>query len=81
VVGHREHTTDSLVGFRADTWNWHLEQYILIPPRVLREIDWPGRSIHLDVDRQQIESSPPCVTGPRSGDVQLPHCGIRLIRH
>lgn len=96
VVGHRVHTPDGVVGhvddllvsdvdwsiqfFRVDTWNWHPGQCILIPPWLLREIDWPGRSIHLDVDRRQIEGSPPCVFGPPSEDAPLPPCGIRLIR-
>lgn len=95
VVGHRVHTPEGVVGhvddllvsdddwsirfFRVDTWNWHPGQYILIPPRVLREIDWPSRSIHLDVDHRQIENSPPCAIGsPTENDD--PSCGIRLFR-
>lgn len=94
VVGHRVHTPDGVIGhvedllvndsdwsiqfFRVDPWNWHPGQYILLPPRILREIDWPSRSIHLDVDRRQIENSPPCILGPPGEDASSPSCGIRL---
>jgi hypothetical protein len=97
VVGHRVHTLEGVVGhvddllvsdadwsiqfFRVDVCNWRPGHYVLMPPRMLRSIDWPGRSVHLDIDRQQIESSPPCVIGPQPQGIQLPPCGIRLIRH
>jgi hypothetical protein len=96
VVGHRVHTQEGMVGhvedlllndadwsiqfFRIDPWNWHPDQYILIPPQLLRAIDWPGRAIHLDVDRRQIESSPPCPIAPTSEGEQCGPRGIRLLR-
>jgi hypothetical protein len=97
VVGHRVHTPEGVVGhvddllvndadwsiqfFRVDTWSWHPGHYILIPPRLLGQIDWPGRSIHLDVERRQIENGPPLAIAPLAEGGQLPSCGIRLIRH
>jgi hypothetical protein len=43
----------------VDTKDWWPGTKVLISPRSVREIDWSGRSIHLDVDRQKVKSGPP----------------------
>jgi hypothetical protein len=96
VVGHRVHTSEGMLGhvddlllndadwsiqfFKVDPWNWHPDQYILVPPQLVRGIDWLGRAIHLDVERRQIESSPPCAIVLTSEGEQFRSCGIRLLR-
>lgn len=72
VIGHRVHAIDGLVGhvedflihdvdwcimfIKVDTRNWGLAPRALLPPRLVRKIDWPTRAVHLDVDRQAIEN-------------------------
>jgi len=41
---------------RLDTRNWDPTQRALLPPRLIRKIDWPARAVHLEVCRQEIES-------------------------
>lgn len=42
----------------VDTRNWWPGKKVLISPRSVREIDWPNRLIHLDVNRQKVKDSP-----------------------
>ena len=42
----------------VDTRNWWPGERVLISPRSVREIDWAGRLIHLDIDRQKVKGSP-----------------------
>jgi uncharacterized protein YrrD len=72
VIGHRVHAIDGLFGhvddflindadwsvrfIKVDTRNWDSTQRALLPPRLIRKIDWPARAVHLEVDRQAIES-------------------------
>lgn len=72
VVGHRVHAVDGLVGhvddflidevdwsvrfIKVDTRNWGPARRLLLPPGLVRTIDWPSRAVHLEVDRQQIEN-------------------------
>jgi hypothetical protein len=42
----------------VDTKNWWPGRKVLISPRSAREIDWMDRLVHLDVDRETVESSP-----------------------
>jgi len=72
VIGHRVHATDGLFGhvddflindadwsvrfIKVDTRNWDSTQRALLPPRLIRKIDWPARAVHLEVDRQEIEN-------------------------
>jgi hypothetical protein len=66
VDGEIGHVEDFLVdddgwGIRyitVDTRNWLPGERVLISPRSVREIDWPNRLIHLDVDRQKVKDSP-----------------------
>lgn len=96
VVGHRVHTLEGVIGhvedlllddadwsirfFRVDPRHWRSDRYILLPPQILRQIDWPGRAIHLDVDRRQIENSPPCAISSTGDGEPVSFCGIRLLR-
>lgn len=75
VVGHRVHAVDGLVGhvddflidevdwsvrfIKIDTRNWGPARRLLLPPGLVRQIDWPSRAVHLEVDRQQIENRSP----------------------
>ena len=75
VVGHRVHAIDGLVGhvddflidevdwtvrfIKVDTRNWGPTRRLLLPPALVRKIDWPSRAVHLDVVRQQIENRSP----------------------
>jgi hypothetical protein len=72
VVGHRVRAIDGLIGHvddflvnmadwsirfvKVDTRNWGPTQRALLPPRLIRKIDWPARATHLEVDRQEIEN-------------------------
>jgi hypothetical protein len=75
VTGYDIHATDGEIGHVADflvgdsgwsiryvaidTGNWLPGAKVLISPRSVREIDWAERVIHLDVNRQKVQSSPP----------------------
>ena len=41
-----------------DTANWWVGQHVLISPHAVREVDWPGHRIWLDIARDQVKSSP-----------------------
>lgn len=100
VVGHRVqiiggeigHVDDLLVDdvdwtvrfVKIDTWNLRPGNRMLVPPGTIREIDWPGRMIRLDVDRREME----CEQLGRSSDAagesrdgaQITQCRIKWIR-
>jgi hypothetical protein len=75
VIGHRVHAIDGLIGhindllihdvdwsvkfIKVDTRNWGPAGRVLLPPRLIRRIDWPARAVHLVVDRRAIESRSP----------------------
>jgi hypothetical protein len=42
----------------VDTRNWWPGKKVLVSPRSAREIDWTGRLVNLDVDRQKVKDSP-----------------------
>ncbi len=42
----------------VDTVNWWPGKTVLISPGLIQEIDWPHRSVRLDVDRQKVKDSP-----------------------
>jgi hypothetical protein len=44
--------------FVVDTRSWWQGKQVLISPEWIRQIDWPGRLIHLDLDRDGISRSP-----------------------
>jgi hypothetical protein len=72
VIGHRVHAIDGLIGHvddflindadwsvrfvKVDTRNWGPTQRALLPPRLIRKIDWPARAVHLEVDRREVET-------------------------
>jgi sporulation protein YlmC with PRC-barrel domain len=41
-----------------DTGNWLPGRMVVISPRWLRAIDWPGRKVEVDLTRQQVKDSP-----------------------
>ena len=75
VAGYHIHATDGAIGhienFLADDANWDIRyliidtrnwwpgRHVLIAPYAVREIDWLGRQIRLDVTRDQVRQSPP----------------------
>lgn len=99
VLGHRVYAGDAEIGhvdeilvdsadwciryIKVDTRGWRPEDRILIPPRSIREIDWPERVVHLATDPREVVGSPYC---PAVGcddlhDEILPaHGGISWIR-
>ena len=44
---------------KIDTRNWWPGERVLISPYSVREIDWPGRLVHVSVSRQKIKNAPP----------------------
>jgi hypothetical protein len=44
---------------KIDTRNWWPGERVLISPHSVREIDWAGGLVHLNVNRQTIKDSPP----------------------
>ncbi len=70
VIGHRAHLTDGIIGhveellvedtgwdirfLRIDTCRWRPGQRVLLAPRSIREIDWPGRLVRFDLSRHEI---------------------------
>ena len=58
----------------VDTKNWWPGKKILVSSRSAGEIDWTGRLVNLDVDRQRIKDSPaydPSMTIDRAYDEKL----------
>lgn len=46
----------------VDTKNWWPGKKVLISPRSIREIDWMGNMVKLDIDRERVKDGPPYVT-------------------
>jgi hypothetical protein len=44
---------------KVDTRNWWPGERVLISPYSVREIDWSGKLVHIDVNRQTVKDSPP----------------------
>ncbi len=44
---------------KVDTRNWWPGERVLISPYSVREIDWLGRLVYVNVSRQKIENAPP----------------------
>jgi hypothetical protein len=44
---------------KVDTRNWWPGQQVLISPFSVKEIDWAGKLMHIDVSRQRIKDAPP----------------------
>lgn len=99
VVGHRVHATDGPIGHvddfliddagwsvhfvKVDTRNWGPARRVLLPPRLIRRIDWLARSVHLGVDRREIESrashDPAAEADPVDGEMLLACLDIRWV--
>jgi len=45
--------------FIVDTRNWWFGQHVLVSPYAVLKIDWEASQVSLDVDREQVKSSPP----------------------
>jgi hypothetical protein len=74
VTGYNIHATDGEIGhvedflvedadwsihyLVVDTKNWWPAKKVLISPRSAREIDWSGKLVHLNVNRQKVKDSP-----------------------
>ena len=74
VTGYHIHASDGEIGhvedflmddtdwsihyFIVDTKNWWPGKKVLISPRLVREIDWKDKQVHLHVDRQKVKASP-----------------------
>lgn len=43
----------------VDTHNWWPGARVLLLPRLVREVDWSGRLIHISATRQKVRDSPP----------------------
>ena len=72
VIGHRVHLTDGVIGhvedllvqeadwsirfFRVDTCRWLPDERVLLAPRFVNAIDWPGRLVRFDLRRSEIEA-------------------------
>jgi hypothetical protein len=75
VTGYHVHATDGEIGhvenfvfdhanwdiryFGVDTRNWWAGEHVLISPYAVREIDWAGRHVELNITRAQVKASPP----------------------
>ena len=75
VTGYHIHASDGEIGhvedflvdeagwniryIKVDTRNWWPGERVLISPYSVREIDWSGRFVHINVNRQTVKDSPP----------------------
>lgn len=75
VIGYHIQASDEAVGhvedflFEDDTWairyvvadtrNWLPGKHVLIASEWIRDVSWPEHTVMVDLDRGQIESSPP----------------------
>lgn len=75
VTGYHIRATDGEIGHVEDflfedadwtirylevaTKNWWPGKRVLIYPRLVKEIEWSERLVHLNVDRQKVQDSPP----------------------
>ena len=74
VTGYHVHATDGSIGhiedflldgpswsiryLAIDTSNWWIGQHVLISPYAITGIDWPDRSVRLDITRAKVKASP-----------------------
>lgn len=99
VLGHRVYAGDAEIGhvdeilvdsadwsirfIKVDTRGWRPESRMVVPPRSIREIDWPGRLLHLAADPKESIGSPycPAVGSDDLHDEILPaHRGISWVK-
>jgi hypothetical protein len=74
VIGYHMKATDGAIGhledflvddadwqvkyITVDTKEWVQADRVVIPPRLIREIDWVARAVYLNVNREKIKASP-----------------------
>ena len=46
----------------TDTGGWLSGRKVLVSPRSIQRIEWPHRVVHVNLNRQQVENSPPIDT-------------------
>jgi hypothetical protein len=68
---------------KGDTRNWWPGKRVLISPYSVREIDWSGRLVHIDVNRQRVKDGPPydpriTIDGALDGSLLKIHGGPQL---
>lgn len=100
VIGHRVHAIDGLAGHvddfliddddwsvrfvKVDTRDWGPARRVLLPPRLIRNIDWLARAVRLDVDRREIENrslhDPISEAGTVNGEMLLACKDIRWVK-
>ncbi len=90
ITGYHVHATDGAIGhvkdllvddvswgiryILIDTRNWWPGEKVLIAPCSVRDIEWTGKLVALDVTREQVKGSPrydPSKTTDRAYDEQL----------
>jgi hypothetical protein len=75
IIGYHIHASDGEIGhvedflvddagwniryIKVDTRNWSPGQQVLISPFSVKEIDWAGKLVHINVSRQRIKDAPP----------------------
>ncbi len=75
ITGYHIHANDGEIGhvedflvddagwniryIKVDTRNWWPGERVLISPYSVREIDWVGRLVHVNVSRQKVKNAPP----------------------
>lgn len=63
-IGHLEDLLLDEAGWAVrylivDTRDWWFGSHVLISPHAVREIDWSGRQVRLNVSRSKVKASPP----------------------
>jgi hypothetical protein len=74
VIGYHIQATDGEVGHvedfivEDDTWciryivvdtrNWLPGRKVIVSPLWVESVDWPGRKVHVDIDKEEVKSSP-----------------------
>jgi hypothetical protein len=74
VAGYHVHATDGTIGHvenflvDSETWgvrylvvdtsNWWVGQHVLISPHAVKDVDWSGHRIGLDIARDKVRTSP-----------------------
>jgi hypothetical protein len=68
---------------KVDTGNWWPGERVLISPYSVREIDWSGRLVHINVNRQKVKNAPaynPSITVDGAYEEKfLTYYGIRWV--
>jgi hypothetical protein len=95
VTGYHIHATDGSIGhvedllvddvrwdiryIVVDTRNWRPGEKVLISPRSVREIEWTGKLMTLDVAREQVKGSPRYEIRPRQSTMLMTNSSTRIM--